>query len=66
MRRRMEAMPPPAPSQVSVYLADYKEVNGVKLPHRMTQAVDGAPVEEWTFEKVKVNPEIKPDFFEKK
>lgn len=66
MRRRMDAMPPPAPSQVTVYLADYKAVDGVQLPHRLTQAVDGKPVEEWTFERVKVNPEIKSDFFDKK
>ena len=51
MRRRMEAMPPPAPSQVSLYLGDYKRVDGVMLPHRLTQAVDGKPVEEWTIEK---------------
>jgi hypothetical protein len=62
----MEAMPPPAPSQVTVYLADYKVVDGVHLPHRLTQAVDGQPVEEWTFEKIEVNPEIDPDFFDKK
>ena len=66
MRRRMEAMPPPAPSQITVYLADYKEVNGVMLPHRLTQSVDGKPFEEWSFEKVSVNPEIKADFFDKK
>lgn len=66
MRRRMDAMPPPAPSEVTVYLADYKDANGIMLPHRLTQAVDGATVEEWTFEKVKVNPEIKSDFFDKK
>jgi len=62
----MEAMPPPAPSQITVYLADYKDVDGVMLPHRLTQAVDGTTVEEWSFEKVRVNPEIKADFFDKK
>ena len=36
------------------------------LPHRLTQSVDGAPVEEWTLEKIKVNPQIKSDFFDKK
>lgn len=66
MRRRMEAMPPSAPSQVTLYLADYKPVDGVMLPHRLTQSVDGAPVEEWTLETIKVNPQIKSDFFDKK
>jgi hypothetical protein len=65
-RRRMEAMPPPAPSTVSLYLADYKKVDGVMLPHRLTQAVDGKTVEEWTIEKVKINPSVKADLFEKK
>ena len=41
MRRRMESMPPPAPSTVTLYLGDYKKVDGVMLPHRLTQAVDG-------------------------
>ncbi len=66
MRRRIEAMPPPAPSAVSLYLGDYKRVDGVMLPHRLTQAVDGKTVEEWTIEKVKVNPSVKADLFEKK
>ena len=59
-------MPPPTPSQVSLYLGDYKEVSGVMLPHRLTQAVDGKTVDEWTIEKVKVNPAIKADLFDKK
>jgi hypothetical protein len=66
VRRRMESMPPPAPSTVTLYLADYKKVDGVLLPHRLTQAVDGKTVEEWTIEKVKVNPSVKADLFEKK
>ena len=66
VRRRMESMPPPAPSQMTLYLADFKKVDGMMLPHRLTQAVDGKPVEEWTLEKVKVNPAVKADLFEKK
>lgn len=66
MRRRMEQMPPPAPSTVNLYLADYRNVDGVMLPHRLTQSIDGKPVEEWTIEKVKVNPALKADFFDKK
>lgn len=66
VRRRMEAMPPPAPSTVTLYLGEYKKVDGVMLPHRLTQAVDGKTVEEWTIEKVKINPTLKADLFEKK
>ena len=56
----------PAPSQVTLYLADFKKVDGVMLPHRLTQAVEGKPVEEWTLEKVKVNQSVKAELFEKK
>jgi hypothetical protein len=66
MRKRMEAMPPPQPSTVALYLGDYKKVDGVMVPHRLTQAIEGKTVEEWTIEKVKVNPSIKADLFEKK
>jgi hypothetical protein len=66
MRRRMEQMPPPAPSTINLFLADYKKVDGVMIPHRLTQSIDGKPVEEWTIEKVKVNPSLKADFFDKK
>ena len=62
----MESMPPPAPSQVSLYLGDYKRVDGVMLPHRLSQAIEGKTVEEWTIEKVRVNPAVKSDLFEKK
>jgi hypothetical protein len=66
VRRRMEQMPPPAPSTVNLFLGDYKTVDGVMIPHRLTQSIDGKPVEEWTLEKIRVNPSLKADFFEKK
>ena len=66
VRRRIESMPPPTPSNVSLYLGEFKKVDGVMMPHRLTQAVDGKTVEEWTIEKVRVNPDIKADLFEKK
>ena len=66
IRRRMESMPPPTPSNVTLYLGDYKNVDGVMLPHRLTQAVDGKTIEEWTIEKARINPPIKADLFEKK
>ena len=59
-------MPPPTPSNVSLYLGDFKKVDGVMLPHRLTYAIDGKTVEEWTIEKVRINPTVKADLFEKK
>jgi hypothetical protein len=66
IRRRLESMPPPAPSQVSLYLGDYKRVDGVMFPHRLSQAIEGKTVDEWTIEKVRINPALKADLFEKK
>jgi hypothetical protein len=66
IRRRIEQAGPPKPVAVNLFLADYKKVDGVMIPHRLTQSIDGKPVEEWTLEKVKVNPTIKADLFEKK
>jgi hypothetical protein len=66
VRRRMENMPPPQPSNVTLFLGDYKKVDGVMLPHRLTYAVDGKTVEEWTIERARVNPNINADLFDKK
>jgi hypothetical protein len=66
MRRRMENMPPPQPSNITLFLGDYKKVDGVMMPHRLTYAVDGKTIEEWTIEKIRVNPNIKADLFDKK
>lgn len=66
MRRRMESMPPPPPSNVQMRFDEYDSVDGVKLPKRIAISVDGKPAEEWTIEKIKVNPSLKADFFDKK
>jgi hypothetical protein len=66
IRRRIESMPPPTPSAVQVSLADYTTVDGVKFPKLVSVTVDGKPSEEWTLEKIKVNPSLKADFFDKK
>jgi hypothetical protein len=66
MRRRMESMPPPPPSAMQMRFDEYDTVDGVKLPRRIAISADGAPVEEWTVEKIKVNPTVKADFFTKK
>jgi hypothetical protein len=64
MRRRMAE--PPQDVTFEIRVADYKSVDGVMLPHRLTQSVDGKPMEEWTIDRFKVNPKFKPDTFEKK
>ena len=66
IRRRIESMPPPTPSAVQVSFADYAIVDGVKFPKQLSITVDGKPSEEWTLEKITVNPSLKADFFDKK
>ena len=41
-----------------LFYGDYRAVDGVQVPHRLQRSVDGKPVEEVTFEKVKVNSKI--------
>ena len=66
MRRRLENMPPPQPSTITLYLGEFKKVDGIMLPHRLIQAVDGKTIEEWTIEKARVNPNVPADLFRKK
>ena len=57
---------PPQLGTFAMHLGDYKKVDGIKLPHKIETSLDGEPNEEWTVEKYKVNPTIKPDTWEKK
>jgi hypothetical protein len=41
-----------------LYLSDYREVDGVKLPFTLIRSVDGTTTEELTLEKVKLNAKI--------
>jgi hypothetical protein len=68
MQARIEEMRkqgPPKPSQFAMHLADYKKVDGIMLPHRISVSIEGQPNEEWTVEKFKVNPSIKAGDFVK-
>ncbi len=66
MQRRMAAMPPPTPSAMRMTFDEFAAVDGVMLPKRISLAADNTPVEEWTLEKIKVNPSVKAGLFEKK
>lgn len=52
--------------EFQVRYADYRDVSGITLPHRLSKAVDGAVNEEWELTKYKINPPLKPAQFEKK
>ena len=68
MQKRVEEMrrTPPQMGTYALHLSDFKEVDGVMLPHKIETSLDGEPNEEWTVEKYKVNPTLKADFFDKK
>ncbi|HUU33864.1 MAG TPA: hypothetical protein VMW48_07350 [Vicinamibacterales bacterium] len=66
MQRRMAALPPPKPSAMRMTFEEFAAVDGVKLPGRITLSADNTPIEEWTLEKIKVNPSVKADLFQKK
>jgi hypothetical protein len=54
---------PPQVVDITMFLDDYKQVEGVWLPHHVSRSIDGTPTEEWTLKSFKVNPPFKPDTF---
>jgi hypothetical protein len=57
------ALPEPQVVDITLYLDDYKTVDGLMLPHRLARSIDGKPTEETTFKTIKINPAFKPDTF---
>jgi len=57
------AAPAPQVVDITLYLDDYKSVDGVMLPHHWARSIDGKPTEEMTFKTIKINPAFKADTF---
>lgn len=57
---------PPQMATFEVRYAEHKDVDGVLLPHVITTGTNGNITEEWTIEKFKINPSLKPESFVKK
>jgi hypothetical protein len=57
---------PPQTATYEVRYSEYKKVDGVLLPHLITTSANGNATEEWTVEKYKLNPALKPESFVKK
>jgi hypothetical protein len=55
---------PPEMVEHAFYFDDWREVDGIRFPHAFRRAIAGATSEEWTINKVKVNPKIDPKKFE--
>jgi hypothetical protein len=50
--------------EFTLFFDDWRDVGGIRFPHRLRRAMAGATNEEWTVGKVKVNPKIDPKKFE--
>jgi hypothetical protein len=55
---------PPAMVDYTLYFDEWREVDGIRFPHRMRRAAAGVTTEEWSVNKVRVNPKIDPKKFE--
>ena len=62
-RRGRGAQGPPA--TLEMHLAEYKAVNGIKLPHLVTRGTGGETTEEWVVKSYKINPNFKANTFTK-
>jgi hypothetical protein len=62
-RGDLPAPPPGDVVDITMFLDDYRPVDGVQLPHHITRSVDGKPNEELTFNTIKINPAFKADAF---
>jgi hypothetical protein len=52
------------PVEQRLYFADYREVDGVKLPFRLRRAIGTETTEETTFDRFRINAKIDPKKFE--
>jgi hypothetical protein len=59
-------LPEPATVEIQLTLDDYRNVNGLRLPHHFSKNAEGKVFEEWDISRYKVNPQINPDRFKKK
>ena len=55
----------PEPTMLQMFLADYKPVNGISLPHLMTRGANGEITEEWIVKNYRINPNFNADTFSK-
>ena len=49
-----------------IHLSDYREVNGVSFPHKLTRSIENEVNEELEIKNVTINPQLKPEKFVKK
>ena len=62
--REAAGAPSPQIVDIALYFDDYRGVDGVRLPHRISRSVAGKPTEETTLTAIKLNPVFKAGTFE--
>jgi len=65
-KERQEAYDKAPEIEFQWVVSEYKQVNGLNLPHRILRGEASTPNEEWTINKYKINPSLKADKFVKK
>jgi hypothetical protein len=61
---RKKAMASTRPTENRVYYADYRDVDGLKLPFRIRRAIGATTVEETLFDRYRINARVDPRKFE--
>ena len=61
---RQKAMASARPTENRMYYADYREVDGLRLPFRIRRAVGATTIEETTFDRYRINVRVDPRRFE--
>lgn len=66
VRQQLEELQkqPPTMIEYALYFDDWRDVDGIRFPHTLRRAMGGSTIEEWTIDKVKINPKIDPRKFE--
>jgi hypothetical protein len=57
---------PSAPPEQRMFFADYRDVDGLKLPFRIRRAVGAETTEETTFDRFRINAKVDPRRFDTK
>lgn len=54
---------PPTLVEHRMFFSEYREIDGIRLPHRIARGTAGKTVEEWEVKEYKLNPAIRADRF---
>lgn len=65
--KKLASEPPPRPEEVDFFIRveGHKKVSGLLLPHKLTYLTENEVSEEFEISKYQLNPQFKPDKFQK-